>query len=52
MLANVGSNDKYLLTKLRDYGVTVAKIDAYLDKLNMDNLGQMIGWDKPPEPTT
>lgn len=38
MLAAVGSNDKYLLSKLRDYGISVAKIDSYLEKLQMDNL--------------
>ncbi len=49
IIANVGSNDKYLLSKLRDYGVTVTKIDSYLMKLNADNLGSIIGWEKQEE---
>lgn len=34
---NVGSNDKYLITKLRSYNITVEKIEAYLTKLQTDS---------------
>lgn len=30
MYNQVGSNDKYLITKLRSYNITLEKIDAYL----------------------
>lgn len=32
-LQNVGSNDKYLITKLRSYNISLEKIDGYLVKL-------------------
>jgi hypothetical protein len=37
MMPNVGQNDKYLITKLRNYNITIEKIDAYLEKLNSEN---------------
>ena len=33
---NVGQNDKYLITKLRSYNITLDKIDSYLSKLSQD----------------
>jgi hypothetical protein len=30
LFGNVGSNDKYLINKLRSYRITLEKIDAYL----------------------
>ena len=41
-MPNVGLNDKYLITKLRNYNVTLEKIDSYLAKLNSDNLSSLI----------
>lgn len=32
-LSNVGSNDKYLINKLRSYNITLEKMDGYLVKL-------------------
>jgi hypothetical protein len=32
----VGQNDKYLLTKLKSYEITIDKIDVYLAKLMME----------------
>ncbi len=37
MMANVGQNDKYLITKLRSYNISIEKIDSYLGKLNSEN---------------
>lgn len=34
---NVGSNDKYLINKLRSYNISLDKIDGYLKKLSSDN---------------
>lgn len=34
---NVGKNDKYLITKLQSYNITLDKIDSYLAKLNTDS---------------
>ncbi len=34
---NVGSNDKYLINKLRSYNISLEKIDSYLKKLSTDN---------------
>lgn len=34
---NVGSNDKYLINKLKSYNITLDKIDIYLVKLRSDN---------------
>ncbi|CDW89742.1 myb-like dna-binding domain protein [Stylonychia lemnae] len=36
---NVGSNDKYLINKLRSYNITLEKIDQYLVKLRQDSNG-------------
>jgi hypothetical protein len=33
----VGKNERYLITKLKSYNITVEKIDAYLQKLRIDN---------------
>jgi hypothetical protein len=33
----VGSNDKYLINKLRSYNINLDKIDSYLMKLKQDN---------------
>lgn len=32
----VGKNDKYLITKLKSYNITLEKIDGYLNKLQQD----------------
>ena len=38
---NVGKNDKYLITKLKSYNITIDKIDDYLRKLQDDkDIGQ------------
>jgi hypothetical protein len=34
---NVGKNDKYLLSKLKTYNITLEKIDSYIAKLQSDN---------------
>lgn len=39
MMPNVGQNDKYLISKLRSYSISVDKIDAYMAKLNSENVG-------------
>ena len=31
---NVGKNDKYLITKLKSYNITLEKMDEYLRKLS------------------
>ena len=36
-MPNVGQNDKYLITKLRSYNITIEKIESYLAKLNSEN---------------
>lgn len=36
MFGNVGQNDKYLITKLKSYNITLDKIDCYLIKLRQD----------------
>jgi len=37
IMVNVGQNDKYLITKLRSYNISIEKIDSYLGKLNLEN---------------
>lgn len=37
ILNTVGSNDKYLINKLKSYKISVDKIDIYLSKLEADN---------------
>lgn len=32
----VGKNERYLITKLKSYNISVEKIDAYLQKLRSD----------------
>jgi hypothetical protein len=32
----VGKNDKYLISKLKSYNITLEKIDSYLNKLQSD----------------
>jgi hypothetical protein len=34
--SQVGSNDKYLITKLKNYHISLEKIDGYLKKLSCD----------------
>jgi hypothetical protein len=34
----VGGNDKYLISKLKTYNITVEKIDEYLRKLNTQSM--------------
>ena len=36
ILNTVGSNDKYLINKLKSYKITVDRIDSYLGKLEAD----------------
>ena len=33
----VGKNDKYLISKLKAYGITLDKIDSYIAKLQSDS---------------
>jgi len=32
-MVSVGKNEKYLITKLKSYNITLDKIDAYMQKL-------------------
>ena len=34
---NVGKNDKYLISKLKTYNITLDKLDSYSAKLQSDN---------------
>ncbi len=34
----VGGNDKYLISKLKTYNITVEKIEEYIEKLNTQNI--------------
>lgn len=33
---HVGKNDKYLISKLKSYNITLDKIDSYLNKLSAE----------------
>jgi len=35
--AIVGQNDKYLISKLRSYNISIEKIDSYLSKLGQES---------------
>lgn len=43
MMPNVGQNDKYLISKLRNYNITIDKIDQYMAKLDSENVGLQNG---------
>lgn len=36
---NVGKNDRYLISKLKNYNITLDKIDCYIAKLQSDSSG-------------
>ena len=41
---SVGKNDKYLITKLKSYNITLDKIDSYLYKLRNESSAENEGF--------